>query len=55
VLFALLTIDPQAGTVTVAGRESRWIGPSSTALGYTILTAEEQEKYLRPKISNLIL
>ena len=55
VLFALLTIDPQAGTVTVAGKESRWIGPSPAALGYTILSAEEQKKYLQPKISNRIL
>jgi predicted phosphodiesterase len=55
VLFALLTIDPQVGTVTVAGRESRWLGPSPAALGYTILTAEEQEKYLQPKISDRAL
>jgi 3',5'-cyclic-AMP phosphodiesterase len=55
VLFALLTIDPQAGTVTIAGRESKWIGPSPAALGYTILNAEEQVKYLQPKISNRIL
>lgn len=55
VLFALLTIDPQAGTVTIAGRESRWIGPSPAALGYTILSAEEQVKYLQPKISNRVL
>ena len=55
VLFALLTIDPQAGIVTVAGRESRWIGPSPAALGYAILNAEEQEKYVQPKISNRVL
>jgi hypothetical protein len=55
VLFALLTIDPQAGTVTVAGRESRWVGPSPAALGYTILSTEEQVKYLQPKISNRVL
>lgn len=52
VLFALLTIDPQAGTVTIAGRESRWVGPSPRELGYTILTAEEQAKHLQPKISD---
>lgn len=55
VLFALLTIDPQAGTVIVAGKESRWIGPSPAELGYGILSTEEQEKYLQPKISNRIL
>lgn len=55
VLFALLTIDPQAGTVTVDGKQTRWIGPSPAALGYTILSVEEQEKYLQPKISNRML
>lgn len=55
VLFALLTIDPQVGTVTVAGRGSRWVGPSPGELGYSILTTEEQAKYLQPKISDRVL
>ncbi len=51
-LFALLTIDPESGKVSVEGRQSQWIGPSPTDLGYTILTEAEQRENLKPEISN---
>lgn len=50
-LFALLSIDPQQRTLTLTGRQTEWIGPSPAQLGYSILTKEEQEHYLQPKIS----
>ena len=51
-LFALLSIDPQQRTLTLTGRQTEWIGPSPAQLGYSILTKEEQEHYLQPKISS---
>jgi hypothetical protein len=50
-LFAVLTIDPEAGKIEIQGRKTEWIGPSPLELGYSILTEEEQEKYLQPQIS----
>jgi Icc protein len=51
-LFALLTIDPELGKISVQGRTSKWIGPAPLDLGYSILTEEEQQRFVKPKISN---
>lgn len=52
VLFGILTLDRKEGKLTLSGRKSRWIGPSPLELGYSILSKEEQELYLQPKISD---
>ncbi|SDA95066.1 Predicted phosphoesterase [Algoriphagus alkaliphilus] len=51
-LFALLTIDPKLGKISVQGRKSKWIGPSPLELGYSILNEAEQQRFVNPKISN---
>lgn len=51
-LFALLIIDPKTGELTVKGRKAEWIGPSPLELGYTILSENDQKKYLNPVISS---
>lgn len=52
VLFSVLTIDPMEGLISVKGKKTRWIGPSPLALGYSILSAEEQERHVQPQISD---
>ncbi len=51
-LFALLTVDPAAGKISVEGRKAQWIGPSPQQLGYTILSEREQMENLKPEISD---
>lgn len=34
-LFTVMTIDPATMTIRIAGKQSGWVGPSPTALGFT--------------------
>lgn len=34
-LYTILTIDPATQTIQVAGKQTSWVGPSPTALGFT--------------------
>jgi 3',5'-cyclic-AMP phosphodiesterase len=52
VLFGILTLDRKEGKLTLSGRKSSWIGPSPLELGYGILSKDEQELYLQPRISD---
>lgn len=52
-LFALLTIDPKAGEISVKGQKAKWIGPSPQELGYSILSESEQRENLKPEIGSL--
>lgn len=51
-LFALLTIDPKSGKISIQGRRTEWIGPSPIELGYSILNESEQKSFLQPQISD---
>ena len=51
VLFGVLTIDPWQGKLIVSGRKSSWIGPSPLELGYDVLSKEDQNRHVQPRIS----
>ncbi|MFT3702705.1 MAG: metallophosphoesterase [Agriterribacter sp.] len=51
-LFALLTIDPAKGTVTIEGKKSEWVGASPEQLGYKETYYADAGKVIAPTISN---
>lgn len=49
-LFALLTIDPQAGTIRVEGRTGGWVGKSPAELGVHLKDQMRKGEQVAPRI-----